>query len=197
MFPNQEDLAPSHSALATVAPGAPSSSSSPPSSSSSATESPRRSSTRRGRLRRRRRRRRARRRPNIFYIQGLAPSQVISMSPFQTIQSRRCRISQSSSCWCRCSSWSSTRCSSSWCSSTASTHLRSCTNAATHPEDAVKLFSILFHDWVVGYSSSVLKLYQYQDMSPRSTKVVSMANVGKSKAGDPVIKLNCVPTTSY
>ena len=61
--------------------------------------------------------------------------------------------SQSSSCWCRCSSW---------CSSTASTHLRSCTNAATHPEDAVKLF-ILFHDWVVGYSSSVLKLYQFMN----------------------------------
>jgi len=49
-----------------------------------------------------------------------------------------------------------------------STHLRSCTNAATHPEDAVKLFSILFHDWVVGYSSSVLKLYQFMNC-PKTT----------------------------
>lgn len=110
------------------------------------------------------------------------------MSPFQTI-SRRCPTSQSSS-WCRCSSsWSSSTSSSS----AASTHLRSCTNAAvTHPEDAVKLFHPLswLSCWLFFFCFKTVSIHELsQDESPRSTKVVSMANVGKS-AEDRVI-LNC------
>merc|ERR1719367_777769 len=70
----REDPAPTHLALATAAPGAPSSSSLPPSSYSSATASPRRSSTRRGRLRRKRKRRRARRKRPKWFLHP-APTQ--------------------------------------------------------------------------------------------------------------------------
>ena len=89
----------------------------------------------------------------------------ISMSPFQAPSiSRRCCIPTSS--WCRCtwsswSSWPTWPWSSTSCPSTAPTSA----HVQTPPPTLKMLWSyfILFHDWVVGYSSSVLKLYQFMN----------------------------------
>lgn len=56
-------------------------------------------------------------------------------------------------------------------------HLRSCTNAATHPEDAVKLFQPLswLSCWLFFFCFKTVSIHELsQDKLPRSTKVVSI-----------------------
>ena len=146
----QEDPALSPLALATAAPGVRSSWSSPPLSCSSATASPRRSSTRRGRGRRRRRRRPARRRPRSQNLQSCPASHLHVAIPSPHPPSAGGATSRLPA-----------DVDADLDLRHPLRHLRRTPPLmykCRHP--TLKMlwsYFNLFHDWVVGYSSSVLK----------------------------------------